>query len=330
MPSPAAGATPPPDLFGAGGKAPPAVAERTGPPRDIPAGASTPEDSGTGGTHSPTVAEGARPPRDVPTGAPSAVTQGGGLIAGGPAGGSHGADPGVAGGPEGGAPPDSAVPAPAAPDVAKDLAWIGAGRIEIPKGFWAYEPVAPSGGARFGGPPGTGAAGGSLDGGPLRGGPAGGGQPKGGSGKAGAGAPGDSPVGAPPPGGAAVGGGGGAQWTSKPSAGAAVPRDLAAFARQFNFDARVPESLPGAWRLARALPAGKDRLAIDYKSGSRTATVYVSASAGPDAAPEEIRVGSRHLAAARRRGLLVAFDRAAFPASQWAALIDAFAGEQGQ
>lgn len=109
--------------------------------------------------------------------------------------------------------------------------------------------------------------------------------------------------------------------------GAVAPRDLAAFARQFNFAFRVPETLPGGWRLAHAAPAGKARVLLSYTAGSRTMTVRLSASPGPKTTPAAVQVQGQSLVAARRGGVLVAFDREAVPESLWDEVVQSFAAD---
>lgn len=105
-----------------------------------------------------------------------------------------------------------------------------------------------------------------------------------------------------------------------PKAGAAPPRDLAAFVRQFEFPFRAPRELPGGWSLAQASPRGKSRLHLAYEAGGRKADVFLAASPGPDAVPRA--AGS--LVAARRRGVLVAFSRDAFPEDLWDRVVEEF------
>jgi hypothetical protein len=75
------------------------------------------------------------------------------------------------------------------------------------------------------------------------------------------------------------------------------------------------------------VPLGKGRLTLEYAAAARTIIVHLSGSAGPDTAPAELQVGDRSLVAARRRGVLVAFDRDALPETSWVKVIDGFVEE---
>jgi len=106
-----------------------------------------------------------------------------------------------------------------------------------------------------------------------------------------------------------------------------APHDLAAFVQQFDFTFRVPETLPGDWRLIRAVPLGKDRIVLSYGAASQAAKVSLSASAGPETAPAAVEVRGQWFVVARCGGVLVAFEREAFPEKQWSEIVPGFAIE---
>ena len=106
-----------------------------------------------------------------------------------------------------------------------------------------------------------------------------------------------------------------------------APHDLATFIQQFDFTFRVPETLPGDWRLIRAIPLGKDRVTLEYAAAAQAIAVHVSASAGPDTLPAAIQIGDRSFVAARRHGVFLAFDRNAIPEASWNKVIDGFVAE---
>jgi len=214
------------------------------------------------------------------------------------------------------------VPRAAAPDLSGELAWTST-QVSLPKEMWAWEPPAPrppEGGPKIGAPgdpkggappPGGQGFGGAPQGGHRTGGPGG---TDGGGAASGGPKPGRTGEGGMIGGAPDLGGGSGAPKVGAPprgraGAGAAPPRDLAAFVRQFDFAFRLPETLPGGWKLASAFPCGKSHLNLTYAAGSRTLRVFLAASPGPDVAP----AAGPSLVAARRGGVLVAFSREAFP-----------------
>ena len=84
--------------------------------------------------------------------------------------------------------------------------------------------------------------------------------------------------------------------------------DPAAFAEQFDFAFAAPKQLPGGWTLAAGTPAGAGRVRLLYKRAAGELAVYLAKSGGPDTKFRDIQVGNRTVAAARRSGILVAFE----------------------
>lgn len=83
------------------------------------------------------------------------------------------------------------------------------------------------------------------------------------------------------------------------------------FAAKFPFAFQVPPQLPGGWNISRGRAVAKDQVQLVYTRGSDLLTVFLTPSAGPDAALQPLGTINRDTLilrlAARKSGLAAAF-----------------------